>query len=280
MEGDVIECQECSLIYRIKDGIPVLIDESVLDEQHMHQMVYFQEETSKMMNTNIEPWQQSYLERLDGSVSIGSSHTVLDIGTGSGYVAIELAKRGATVLACDLNVSALLRIREIYEASQRKGNLILFACSALRLPLKDLVADVVISNAVLEHMPDEKQAILEMGRVAKASSEGFITVPLKLRYIWPFLWPINIIYDRRIGHLRRYDTASLSRVLEPIGFAIQKVFYTGHLLKVIGVVVETVLKTQRLDASLEQADKKKESSRYGASNLAVSIKRHEKRHQN
>jgi len=188
-------------------------------------------------------------------------------------MALELAKKGYTVLACDLNMKGLLKLSQISKKLGLAENLFLFACTAEKLPVKIKTADVVIANAILEHLPKEKEAIREIDRVSKQKSYGFITIPLKLKYLWPFLWPVNIIHDKRIGHLRRYDKKSLLKKFGPYNFKIKKVFYTGHLVKVIGVLIQSVTRIHGLDGLLEDIDQFGENKAYGASNIIVVLSR-------
>lgn len=271
---DSIQCNQCGALFQQDSGIPILIDGSNLINQHLKQIEYFSRETAKQAEYEVAGWQQSYLDRLNAVVPVDEGLTVLDIGTGSGYMALELASRGATVLACDLNLSALKRINEVAKKNRPKGELVLFACSAEWLPVKADKIDLIISNAVLEHLPDEARAVREIDRTANEQSACFVTVPLKLKHVWPFFWPINMIHDKRIGHLRRYDEASLAKLFGPAGFRIDKTFYTGHLVKVLGVVLQKVFRTNHYDSYLELIDRNRETSKYGASNIISILSRH------
>ena len=71
------------------------------------------------------------------------------------------------------------------------------------LPIKDNCADGMVANAILEHLPNEKMAIESITKILRAAL--MLAMPLSFRYIFPLLLPINLIHDRRIGHLRRYN---------------------------------------------------------------------------
>lgn len=80
-----------------------------------------------------------------------------------------------------------------------------------------------------------------------------------------------MIHDSNIGHLNRYDLESLEA---KFGLTAVKVYYTGHVLKVIWVLVSRLIigesrKSLSLDFLFEEIDKKFEDKKYGASNMIV-----------
>jgi len=271
--GKFLICKYCRKKYKIIKDVPVLIDLVSLDEHHRKQILYFEKEIKAKSSYILEEWQKSYIKRFDAAIPISNGDVVADIGTGSGYMAIELAKRGNVVLACDLNLKGLLRLKKISERLNLTRRLFLFACSAEKLPIRTDLVDVFISNAVLEHLPKEKEAIKEIGRICGKKAYGFVAVPLKLKHILPVLWPINIIHDKKIGHLRRYDKQDLKKKFGRHGFKIKEVFYTGHLVKVLGVLAQMPFKTHKFDKWLEDVDCNKEDKKYGANNILAIMKR-------
>jgi len=263
-----LACKNCSKRFEIISGIPILIDLEKLDKQHRKQILYFDNEVKRKPSYILEEWQRSYLKRFKNSIHIPADGIIADIGTGEGYMAIELAKRGNIVLACDLNLKSIIKLKKISEKLNLFKNLFFFLCSAEELPIKNNVIDAFIMNAVLEHLPKEKEAIKELERISKNKSYGLITVPLKLKYIWPFLWPVNIIHDKRIGHLRRYDRESLGKKFCNWNFL--KVYYTGHLNKVIKIVINKFMKLFDVQ-KIEEEDSLEVTHRMGASNICVAI---------
>lgn len=271
--GKFLICKYCRKKYKIIKDVPVLVDLASLDEHLRKQILYFEKEIKTKFSYILEEWQKSYIRRLDSAIPISDDDVVADIGTGSGYMAIELAKRGNVVLACDLNLKGLVRLKKISEGLNLTKRLLLFACSAEELPIKTNSVSIFTLNAVLEHLPNEEAAIKEIERACKKEAYGFITVPLKLKYILPVLWLVNIIHDKKIGHLRRYDEKDLKKKFGHHSFKIKEVFYTGHLVKVLGVLAQMLLKTHKFDKWLEDVDRKKEDKKYGASNILAIMKR-------
>lgn len=236
-------------------------------KQYKHQRSYFNKEFSNIHEYRLAQWQISYIDRIKENLLTKDfkKKTLLDIATGRGYIAIEMAKLGMQVIACDLSFQSIKNLGK-YKKQFSLKNLQLLNCPAEKIPLPDKSVDYIVANAILEHIPNEKEAIAEWKRILKPHGKMFIAVPLKLRYVWPFLWPINYIHDKRIGHLRRYNLQNLQ---EKFNLRVLKVFYTGHLLKVISAITSLYVWGERFSEFFEKIDTKQESKRYGASNIIV-----------
>lgn len=99
---------------------------------------------------------------------------ILDIGTGSGWMAIVLAKRGFEVVTIDIDAGPLQRAKETAQDEGVVDNIIFKKADATRLPFADNAFDAVFSFDSMHHLPDCYQAIEEMFRVCKAS--GWIVI--------------------------------------------------------------------------------------------------------
>lgn len=231
------------------------------------QQKYFDKEFSSVKEYTLAAWQQSYIDRLKKFVLDKNykKKIMLDIGTGSGYIAVEMAKMGIRVIACDLSTEAVKNL-EKYKRKYKLSNLKVIHCKAEDIPLQDNSVDYIVANAILEHIPAEKKAIDKWKDLLRKNGRMYITVPLKFRYIWPFLWIPNYLHDRRIGHLRRYDLSTLEN---KFALPVKKVFYTGHLIKIFGIVISILTKNNKYDKFIEKLDSKKSSSVYGANNISL-----------
>ena len=240
------------------------------EEQYKKQLCYFGDEFSHTNKYKLNSWQKSYIERINKYL-LGYSHkgkVLIDIATGSGYVAVEMAKLGLNVIATDLTPEVIENLKR-YKRQLGLENLTLKKCFAEKIPLPDNSVDYVVANAILEHIPDEMQAVKEWKRILKLGGKMFITVPLKYQYILPFLWLPNYIHDKRIGHLRRYDLKTLKYKFK---LPVVKVFYSGHLVKILGIILGMILRTDKYDEYFEKKDKKYQNNIYGGNNISVVLK--------
>ena len=263
-----LKCKKCSKEYGVCEGIPVLVDLDNLPIHLQGQVKYFSRETRERPRGDsgfaLEPWQKSFLNKFVSNASKIRDAVVIDCGTGSGYMAIELAKKGAFVIACDLTLESLIRLKQVANEYGVLDNLLLACCTAETLPFKTGIADYFISNAVLEHLPKEREAIMEIDRVTRDDAVMMITVPLCYRYINPLLMPVNWVYDKRIGHLRRYDEKRLVEKLP--NWTVKRSYYTGHTTKVVKILVNAGFKLFDL-ASIEKEDEGKQARKWGAHNI-------------
>lgn len=228
-------------------------------------LAYFGREFSKISQYQLKPWHASYVEKIKETVLDKNIHgkTLIDIGTGAGYVAVEAAKLGLNVIACDITSEALNNIKR-FKKQLNLSNIKLIKCGADKIPISNNSVDYVIACAILEHLPSEKKAVEEWKRILKPGGKLFLSVPLKYRYIWPFFIPLNYIHDKRIGHLRRYDMQGLKKLLK---LKVLNVFYTGHFIKALGYIFSIIFNIHIFDIRLEDIDKKFQKWQYGALNI-------------
>lgn len=261
-------CSGCKTVYPVKQGIPILVDLDVLPDHLSGQIAYFEKEDSVRTSYILETWQKRYVDNFIASGRPKSKGCIVDNATGSGYMAIELAKRGFRVVATDLTIAELYKLKANIKKLELDHLILPVCASSESLPIKTSVADGMVANAILEHLPHEKIAITEMRRVLKKRTPLMLAMPIKFQYVWPFLWPVNIWHDRRIGHLRRYSRTSILEVFA--GFSELLTYYTGSLGKVICLALRLLTKDSRWDDIGERVDMYASHMPYGASNV-VSI---------
>ena len=147
---------------------------------------------------------------------------VLDMGCGGGRHAYEAWRRGATVVALDLDEQELKGVHyvvaEMLDAGELPRGFVGGPTrgSALALPFPDATFDCIITSEVLEHIWDDRGAITELVRVLRPGGRMAVTVPTR----WPerVSWAISPQYhDRPGGHVRIYRQHELELRLEEAG---------------------------------------------------------------
>lgn len=222
-------------------------------------------------NENLNDWRRSYLRKIEKDLLTNSKgKTLIDIGAGSGYISIEMARKGLKVYALDISPQSIELLKK-YKKKFVLKNLHILHNPAEKIPLPSKSIDYIVANAVLEHIFDEEQAISEWNRILKIGGKIFLTVPINYKYVWPFFWPIHYLNDRRLGHLRRYNLEELKNKFK---MRVQKVYYTGHFPKMIYLVLSRfaaggIRKNLFLDKYFESIDEKNVHKTYGSSNISI-----------
>lgn len=99
------------------------------------------------------------------SPKIPSAPSIVEVGCGSGYVSrfVHSVRRDATYVGVDSS-EAMLELARVRNPSE-----VFVAADATALPFDDSSVDVVIDGAALIHIGDERRAIAEYARVARAA---------------------------------------------------------------------------------------------------------------
>jgi SAM-dependent methyltransferase len=150
---------------------------------------------------------------------------LLDLGSGPGRHAFEAYRRGAHVVCADLLHDDLLEALATLEAMRDAGEAPRAAryaavrADALALPVPDASFDHVIASEVLEHIPDDQQAMREIARVLRPGGTAAVTVPrwLPERVCWALS---DRYHDRPGGHVRIYRGHELRTRLRAAGLRV------------------------------------------------------------
>ncbi len=262
-----LRCPRCRHALRIDRGVIVAVDLEHLSPHLRSQVAHFEHERAALDDRYVLlPWQRRYLERwLSAAGPAEAGAVALDCGTGTGYMAIELARRGARVIACDLTLASLVRLVRIAEAEGVADRVLAVCCTADELPVRDGVVASFIANGLLEHVPDQDAMLRACARVCAADATLMLTVPLRLGLVHPLLALVHWGRDRQIGHLRRYDLATLRRVLD--GWTLLDARFTGHLGKALRVLANLSGLGRFDEEQLERIDDPHQHHERGASNV-------------
>ena len=108
--------------------------------------------------------------------------TILDLGTGPGYLPLEIVKRSPTISVVGVDLSR--KLIEIARSNAAKAGLadrLTFqAGNAGRLEFADSSFDMVISTGMLHSLKEPVAVLQEIHRVLKAGREAWIFDPAKV----------------------------------------------------------------------------------------------------
>jgi SAM-dependent methyltransferase len=139
---------------------------------------------------------------------------VLDLGCGDGRHAYEAYKRGADLVAADLDDTALKYVRDMFANIAEAGeapaaaSALAVRADALALPFPDGSFDRVIVAETLEHIHADRAVLAEASRVLAPGGLLVATVP---RW-WPerICWLLSASYHEvEGGHIRIYRRREL-----------------------------------------------------------------------
>ncbi len=147
---------------------------------------------------------------------------VLDLGCGAGRHAFEAYRRGARVIAADLDRGELTGVGGMFAAMRAAGEAgppagaAPLSADATSLPFPDGSFDAVIAAEILEHIPDDTAAMAEIARVLRPGGAVAVTVPAWLPE--RICWALSAEYHEVPGgHVRIFTRAELTAKLAAAG---------------------------------------------------------------
>ncbi len=152
---------------------------------------------------------------------LNEGERILDVGCGEGRHSSQACKETeCTVCALDIDpgnvakTNYLLYLME--QAGESRANWSVLRGDALRLPFKDAYFDKVICAEVLEHVPDDRQAVQELTRVLK--DDGILAISVPTYFSETIYWKISREYHNQPGgHVRKYRLRGLVNLLQQSG---------------------------------------------------------------
>lgn len=107
-----------------------------------------------------------HLSKIVERSGVIENHRILDVATGSGFLALEFAKISKNVIGCDITHEMLIHAREKQEKSGLT-NIDFLLSDVESLPFPDAAFDIVSCRFAFHHFPNPKKALNEMQRVCR-----------------------------------------------------------------------------------------------------------------
>jgi ubiquinone/menaquinone biosynthesis C-methylase UbiE len=123
------------------------------------------------------------IDALVQHAGVGSGSRVVDVGTGTGFVAAGLAPVAASVVGVD-NSPAMLAVAADNLASLGLDNVELLEGEVDALGLPDDSVDAAVANMVLHHAPEPAAMLTEMARVIHPGGMVAVTDEVQHGYEW------------------------------------------------------------------------------------------------
>lgn len=142
---------------------------------------------------------------------VSNTDRVLDIGSGNGFLAFDLAKKAQTVIGIDVKDYNVVEAKRCYQLD----NLQFIFGDATTYDFKEKFDKIILSN-VLEHIKD-RVALLK--HVKKLSNTILLRVPM-INRDWLAVYKKNLGYEYRLDstHYIEYSLESLQAELKQSGW--------------------------------------------------------------
>lgn len=159
-------------------------------------------------------------------VEEGTYDKILDIGTGTGYLAFPLAERypSSTVYGIDIADAIIAKNQEMVK---EKGitNLQFMAFDGLQYPFEDESIDLMVTRYAFHHFPNVVDAIQQMHKILRKGGRVMISDPMKHEKDTK-----GIIDDymgiKKDGHIQFYSAKELDELFLQNGFVKEKQLIT------------------------------------------------------
>jgi SAM-dependent methyltransferase len=127
---------------------------------------------------------------------------VLDVGCGHGFYSLTFPRRDAHLLGCDLSVPALQTATQTAQGMGYGDHAAYLVANGSHLPLPEGAFDLVVCNCVLEHIVDDRGALVGMCRALRPGGLLYLTVD-------------SAEHDLALGFLEHLPAGAKALVLRP-----------------------------------------------------------------
>ena len=151
----------------------------------------------------------------------GKYNKILDIGTGTGYLAFPLSEKHPAASVCGIDIAETI-IAKNNEIVKEKGisNLVFEAFDGLKYPFPCESFDLIVTRYAFHHFPNVTDAIQQMNKLLGKGGKVLVSDPMRNnkdnnRVI------DNFMKVKKDGHIQFYSSKELDDLFSANGFTKQ-----------------------------------------------------------
>lgn len=159
-----------------------------------------------------------HLSLLLDLVSGSEYRTILDIGTGTGYLAFPLAEKFPNACVCGIDIAEGI-VEKNNAAVREKGisNLSFQVFDGLNIPFSVESVDLIVTRYAFHHFPNAENAVLQMNKILQKGGAVLVSDPMRNEN------DENRVIDqfmkvKKDGHIRFYSSGELEGLFVGNGF--------------------------------------------------------------
>lgn len=176
---------------------------------------------------NKQTQDEKHLEQILSFLKINNGIKILDLGTGTGYLAFPIAKKypSVEVIGLDIVELALNKNRQRAE-NEGLNNLQFVNYSGLAFPFANETFDMVITRYALHHFPAINDTFQEISRVLKPNGMFFVADPMpnendSQRFVDAYM------QMKKDGHIKFYTKNEWKNMADLVGLNFVNGFETS-----------------------------------------------------